>query len=770
MAERSQASMLALGGLLHDIGTFRERAGLPSPGEGGEYSHDAHSHAFLASRASAFTKADRLAAIALAHHDPQLPDEKVVAIADRLASAERATMAPDEAITPGRSERPLLSLLGRVYGHTASGGHIPLAPLTFDRTSLFPTGTNPSPDAYRDLWQRFEAEAAKIARPDDVETWLFLLQKYTWCMPASARADEVPDVSLFDHSRATAALSVCIGTAYLQDEATLERLLTGPSDSSATPIALLVRLDVRGIQKFLYSLTARGAARSLRGRSYYVGLLCDAVTRRVLTELDLPVTQVLYAGGGHSYLLLPPTDAARLAELRKELERAIFLLHGGELTVSIGWAELTDADMRGDALSAKWSEASRACNEDRSRPMATQDPAWLAANVFAPTEQGGLAGRCAVCQAELPGPAADEDARCGLCASFEELGRKLRRARKLAVRAVPSEAEPDRARSWFDALRSLGMEATLDGTGDTIFDLTGTDFLPEKPEAVTSYGFRPTTQVFPYDEAGELLEFGEIAKRSKGVKRLAALRMDVDNLGLLFQEGLGKNMATLSHVAALSSQLRWFYEGYLDRICDEWPDVVYGLYSGGDDLFFVGAWDVVPELAKKISDEFREYCCGNPKLTVSAGISLFPDKYPLYQAAEDSAEALDASKSTPDGQKNAITFLKHTVGWDRWPEVLGAKEQLEKLARPNGPRAILQRLRSLKAMADWDRTHRKVPTQRWRWLAAYLFARMAEQYKKDRDAIEQVSKALRDETALERLALAARWLQLEQRERVEVRK
>lgn len=308
------------------------------------------------------------------------------------------------------------------------------------------------------------------------------------------------------------------------------------------------------------------------------------------------------------------------------------------------------------------------------------------------------------------------------------------------------------------------MDAVLDGSGDTVFDLGGTDFLPERPDLATSYGFRPMTQVFPHDESGDLLEFGELAKRSKGVRRLAALRMDVDNLGLLFRDGLGKNMATLSRVAALSSQVRCFYEGYLNSICNKWAGLVYGLYSGGDDLFFVGAWHAMPELARRISDEFGAYCGDNPRISVSAGISLFPDKYPLYQAAEDSAGALDASKV---GAKNAITLLGRTVAWDRWPEVVAAKERLEGLARPGGPRAILQHLRSLKSMADWDRSHRRIPTQRWRWIAAYVLARMAASYKGDREAIEQLGKELTDERALDRLSLAARWVQLEQRERVE---
>jgi CRISPR-associated protein Csm1 len=778
MAEASYLLSLALGGLLHDIGKFRECAVSPEPAEHGKYTHEPHSHAFVELRQEAFSQPDRVRAIALAHHDPQLPDEKVVCIADRLASAERAAAPAGEEHATGRARRPLVSLIARAHGHRPEAPNLPVGPLDYRRDALFPCAEHPDKDAYSQLWRAFEADSGRIARKDDVETWLHLLQKYAWCIPASAAEKEVPDVSLFDHSRSVAALAVCIGAAHGADEDALNCLLAATKENSANiPVALLVRMDVRGIQSFLYSLTAKGAAKSLRGRSFYIGLVCDALARRVLHALGLPITQALYIGGGHAYLLVPPDMAEQMAAQRAELERAIFLLHGGELSISVGWSVLTDTDLRTGGLSAKWDEAVRACNEDRAHPFAYQEPQWLAAHVFAPVEQGGLAGRCAVCQAELERSASDDSAKCPLCASFEDLGRDLLRARCLALRAVEPAAVPNRARSWKEALRQLGLAAALDGQEGTLFTLDGTDFLPAEPRADLSYGFRPVARVFPQEKDGSLLEFDKLAQKSEGVRRLAALRMDVDNLGKLFQEGMGEGQNTLSRTAALSSQIRWFFEGYLATLCQEWPNKVYGLYSGGDDLFFVGPWNIMPELAWRISQEFSAYCGGNPRLSVSAGISLFPDKYPLYQAADDSEEALEHSKRRkgPDEQdtKNAITFLWRTVAWAQWPDVLAARKMLFQMVTESdkGPRALLQRLRSLQAMNQWDRSNRRVPTQRWRWMAAYLLARMAAYYKQDREKIQSIEKELADqgEAALTRWAQAARWVELETRSPAEAR-
>ncbi len=42
------------------------------------------------------------------------------------------------------------------------------------------------------------------------------------------------------------------------------------------------------------------------------------------------------------------------------------------------------------------------------------------------------------------------------------------------------------------------------------------------------------------------------------------------------------------------------------------------IYSGGDDLFIVGKWDVVLQMAHTIQKEFANWVCHNPSLTFPA--------------------------------------------------------------------------------------------------------------------------------------------------------
>lgn len=66
--------------------------------------------------------------------------------------------------------------------------------------------------------------------------------------------------------------------------------------------------------------------------------------------------------------------------------------------------------------------------------------------------------------------------------------------------------------------------------------------------------------------------FGELAKKSEGIKKIAVLRADVDNLGTSFvygfRRGEDERYVTLSRTAALSRQLSLFFKGlYQQNSC-----------------------------------------------------------------------------------------------------------------------------------------------------------------------------------------------------------
>lgn len=185
---------------------------------------------------------------------------------------------------------------------------------------------------------------------------------------------------------------------------------------------------------------------------------------------------------------------------------------------------------------------------------------------------------------------------------------------------------------------------------------------------------------------GDLKTFDDLAKSSAGIDRIGVLRADVDNMGTAFVSGFIRGnpaeadaatdaatttyvasacadkyrYLTLSRTAALSRSLSIFFKYYLNdllangeysRLAPPGRRNIVVVYSGGDDLFMVGAWNEVLCAALDIRRAFARYT-GNT-LTMSAGFALFEPGYPITRMAAETAELEEAAKKHryPDGDK-----------------------------------------------------------------------------------------------------------------------
>ena len=70
------------------------------------------------------------------------------------------------------------------------------------------------------------------------------------------------------------------------------------------------------------------------------------------------------------------------------------------------------------------------------------------------------------------------------------------------------------------------------------------------------------------------------------------------------------------------------------------------IYAGGDDLFLVGAWDEVLEVAIDINRAFKQFT--NGRLTLSAGMAMFSPTYPISKMAEIAGLLVQMSKNRKD--------------------------------------------------------------------------------------------------------------------------
>lgn len=132
-------------------------------------------------------------------------------------------------------------------------------------------------------------------------------------------------------------------------------------------------------------------------------------------------------------------------------------------------------------------------------------------------------------------------------------------------------------------------------------------------------GLRYSTRIYVGDYAADN-SMAALAGASEGVPRLGVCRMDVDNLGQSFVSGYEcaaesdpvkrQHFVTLSRTAAFSRQMSLFFKGYINPILSgEFEHCralqVAVVYSGGDDVFLVGAWTDVLEGARRIREALR---------------------------------------------------------------------------------------------------------------------------------------------------------------------
>ena len=202
----------------------------------------------------------------------------------------------------------------------------------------------------------------------------------------------------------------------------------------------------------------------------------------------------------------------------------------------------------------------------------------------------------------------------------------------------------------------------------------------------------------PKDANKKMLDFDEIVKQSEGDKKLAALKLDVDNLGALFRDRDEEDYKTLSN------ELTKFFDTELSGLikAGAMEQHIYTVFSGGDDCFLIGCWDKIFDLAIAMRSKFREFqerlkkkikSLPDKEITFSAGIVVVHPKYPMIRLTEEVEEALGASKRAE--RKNSVTVFGKTLSWEDFETSQKVCDQLFKLIRKRDePKNLITRIKS----------------------------------------------------------------------------
>jgi CRISPR-associated protein Csm1 len=472
----------------------------------------------------------------------------------------------------------------------------------------------------------------------------------------------------------------------------------------------LVGGDLMGVQKFIYTISSEGALKSLRARSFYLELATEEIVHQILTALELPRTNIIYAGASKFYLLVAATNELKgiLERIQTEFNNWLLETFQRKVFLAMSWVEFPASDLEPQVnsqapeppLSNHWQTVSSNLSAQAFRKFEHQLD-----KILKPQDTHQL---CKVCHRDdvpednlkrLNEFEDDSVLACCTCRAMFQLGDFLPDV--TAFVRSPRQYHKDDF-----AIQSIFYHpvtaAWRPNSGETVFQINNWDLTSYPsdqfiPMLLGNYAKRVPKEDKPAES--RFITAGEMAEASEGIKRVGYLRMDVDRLSQIFSKGLG-TAYTLPRLASLSRQMTYFFKVYLNSLVESrQPNFIdyceslkfqrllrnspkdfqteedknlrknlLFIYAGGDDLFVSGAWDEVVAFGFDVYQAFRAYTGNHPDITLSGGISLEDAKYPLYQAATDAGHAEDNAKA--DG-RDSLGLFGEVFKWGEWLGIAG---------------------------------------------------------------------------------------------------
>lgn len=188
-----------------------------------------------------------------------------------------------------------------------------------------------------------------LHKEENIALWFEHLESlmliYTAMIPAARAGKAVPDVSLYDHSKSVAALSVAL---YMYHRDTNSMSVEAICESAKQKFCLIGG-DFYGIQNFIFSDSGEaGKHRSkiLRGRSFAVSLFCELAADFICREIGLPPSSILLNAAGKFTILAPNTPAVKnaVSSLQNKINDWLISKTFGENAFGIALIEAAPAD------------------------------------------------------------------------------------------------------------------------------------------------------------------------------------------------------------------------------------------------------------------------------------------------------------------------------------------------------------------------------------------------------------------------------------------
>ena len=845
---------IAIAAFLHDIGKFAERAGGSKEGneelEAGFYPDDkflndnaaiyqpfyngryTHKHAVYTAAfidhiekllPKEFNKTqwgidDPFINLAAGHHNPETPLQWVIAIADRVSSGfdrdEFEGYNKGIGVRDYKKTRLLTIFEGIAPDEKWKEDNLdsysfryPLKELSPE--NIFPVNSDEyrtinSKEAskeYKKLFFEFIGSLEKLRHKQNISIWfehfetLFMI--YASHIPAATVGKVVPDVSLYDHSKTTAALASAIYLYHIHNN----NMKTEDINNYEDKKFLIITGDFYGIQNFIFSeggSTNKAAAKLIRGRSFAVSLISELAADMLCKEIGLTTISIVLNAAGKFTIIAPNTNetVVKVRAVEEKINNWLIRLFYGEFSIGITSVEASCNDLVSEKFGDFLDTLSKEVEKRKYNKIDLDRYGGVVKDYLDRFNNDLDKKLCPFCgkrpsstDVENDKLLGDEKSACKICRDHIYIGTNLVKASRIAITTVDADLHGDKLKEPIFSTYQLSLDVTgklgdLAGKGDLLkyWDISISDEGAIAKDITAKFinGYVPKyREEDNHDDrllAGkkreetnlELIEalqpgkevpktFLHIAKKAlnftdkpdkfEGVEALGVLKADVDKLGLIFGCGLKRN--SLSRLANLSRQMNYFFTIYLPHILsteEKFRDI-YTVFAGGDDLFIIGAWNRVIDFAFFLKDSFKKYVCDNGKITISVGISINKPGVPVSIIAKRAERALKRSKVN---ERDSITLFEETLKWKDFEEINEIKKRIEDwMDKKFINNAMLYRFNRFVHLAEQEKTLIEAKDgvemyewecMKWKALLKYTIARNAGKDLKGEDK----EKAIRE--------------------------
>lgn len=500
---------------------------------------------------------------------------------------------------------------------------------------------------------------------------------------------------------------------------------------------IVVKGDISGIQEFIFNVKSKGAAKTLKSRSFYIDAICllaESYIKQKFSECE-----TIYVGGGNLYLKIPIAKW----DIKVFDEIQVFFLkyfNDSSISLNIEYHEFKNTDNYGEII----DELNRKTNKFKITKFTKLDKKYF--DPFIKTD-------------------------FLLQNKFINFSYEFIDNNSFEIENT-SNIEQNISFNKIELFgQSLKLSKSSKNKYQTNIPIWKSDIINEYV-SYNSYKGNDSEALIPEKKSIiDFESFGKFAEMRTGTNKIAAVKLDLDNLGTLF-----KNTKNENDNKYLSERIDYFFNKELyslikDTLIDyeivngevikidskkfegkkieiyqtfkknyKLEDNIYVVFAGGDDSFIIGAWDSIIEFTILLREKFNEFQkeiikklnLKNP-ITFSAAIIIVDAHYPIVKIAEDVENELHKIKNenlieskvdaTGHPMKNKISLFQHNFTFEDFLVMKKFKDKFYEMIIIYGEnRAFLYKIQDL--FAGINPTEDLKPNLLW--MFKYIFRDIAQ--------------------------------------------